>query len=170
MAIGMDMGGKRNNSPDTTTIKQRNRVKFRPHWHQWWKPPWFSGTWILPLIHFCCLLGAERHKTYIRRRIPAIRSKDLTSQLCKAIRGCLIMSSALKNLELEELLLRERDLIFLTKVRPQIHEKPIYTLSNKDVGWDSILLFLKAHHWCRWAYGNFKLLCVLDYSQGWRGP
>ncbi|XP_067424836.1 centrosomal protein of 78 kDa [Emydura macquarii macquarii] len=59
--------------------------------------------------------GAERHKIYIRRRIPAIRSKDLTSQLCKAIRGCLIMSSALKNLELEELLLRERDLIFLTK-------------------------------------------------------
>uniref|UniRef100_K7FM80 Centrosomal protein of 78 kDa n=1 Tax=Pelodiscus sinensis TaxID=13735 RepID=K7FM80_PELSI len=59
--------------------------------------------------------GTERYKTYFRRRIPAIRSKDLTSQLCKAIRGCLNISSALKNLELEGLLLRERDLILLTK-------------------------------------------------------
>ncbi|EMP30414.1 Centrosomal protein of 78 kDa [Chelonia mydas] len=59
--------------------------------------------------------GAERYKTYFRRRIPAIRSKDMTTQLCKAIRGCLNVSSSLKNLELEGLLLRERDLIFLTK-------------------------------------------------------
>ncbi|XP_019372967.1 PREDICTED: centrosomal protein of 78 kDa isoform X1 [Gavialis gangeticus] len=59
--------------------------------------------------------GAERHKTCYRRRIPAIRSKDLTGQLCKAIRGCLSISSVLKNLELQGLLLRERDLILLTE-------------------------------------------------------
>lgn len=64
-----------------------------------------------------CLLGAERYKTYFRRRIPAIRSKDLTGQLCKAIKGCLSISDVLKNLELQGLLLRERDLILLTKVR-----------------------------------------------------
>ncbi|KAF1561148.1 UNVERIFIED_CONTAM: Centrosomal protein of 78 kDa, partial [Eudyptes pachyrhynchus] len=59
--------------------------------------------------------GVERYKTYFRRRIPAIRSKDLTGQLCKAVKGCLSISDALKSLELQGLLLRERDLILLTK-------------------------------------------------------
>ncbi|KFV42741.1 Centrosomal protein of 78 kDa, partial [Gavia stellata] len=59
--------------------------------------------------------GVERYKTYFRRRIPAIRSKDLTGQLCKAVKGCLGISDTLKNLELQGLLLRERDLILLTK-------------------------------------------------------
>ncbi|KAM4639369.1 centrosomal protein of 78 kDa isoform 2-T2 [Amazona ochrocephala] len=59
--------------------------------------------------------GVERYKTYFRRRIPAIRSKDLTGQLCKAVKCCLCISDVLKNLELQGLLLRERDLILLTK-------------------------------------------------------
>ncbi|KFP24256.1 Centrosomal protein of 78 kDa, partial [Colius striatus] len=59
--------------------------------------------------------GVERYKTYFRRRNPAIRSKDLTGQLCKAVKGCLSISDVLKNLELQGLLLRERDLILLTK-------------------------------------------------------
>ncbi|NXL66078.1 CEP78 protein, partial [Chordeiles acutipennis] len=59
--------------------------------------------------------GVERYKTYFKRRIPAIRSKDLTGQLCKAIKSCLSISDVLKNLELQGLLLRERDLILLTK-------------------------------------------------------
>ncbi|NXI44640.1 CEP78 protein, partial [Galbula dea] len=59
--------------------------------------------------------GVERYKTYFRRKIPAIRSKDLTGQLCKAVKGCLSISDVLKNLELQGLLLRERDLILLTK-------------------------------------------------------
>ncbi|KAM6303768.1 LOW QUALITY PROTEIN: centrosomal protein of 78 kDa [Podargus strigoides] len=59
--------------------------------------------------------GVERYKTYFRRRIPAIQSKDLTGQLCKAVKGCLSISDVLKNLELQGLLLRERDLILLTK-------------------------------------------------------
>ncbi|NWW11888.1 CEP78 protein, partial [Oreocharis arfaki] len=59
--------------------------------------------------------GVERYKTYFRRRIPAALSKDLTGQLCKAVRGCLTISDVLKNLELQGLLLRERDLALLTK-------------------------------------------------------
>ncbi|KFQ66006.1 Centrosomal protein of 78 kDa, partial [Phaethon lepturus] len=59
--------------------------------------------------------GIERYKTYFRRKIPAIRPKDLTGQLCKAVKGCLSISDVLKNLELQGLLLRERDLILLTK-------------------------------------------------------
>ncbi|NWT92376.1 CEP78 protein, partial [Urocynchramus pylzowi] len=59
--------------------------------------------------------GVERYKTYFRRRIPATLSKDLTGQLCKAVKGCLSISDALKHLELQGLLLRERDLALLTK-------------------------------------------------------
>ncbi|XP_030910019.1 centrosomal protein of 78 kDa isoform X4 [Melopsittacus undulatus] len=58
--------------------------------------------------------GVERYKTYFRR-IPAVRSKDVTGQLCKAVKCCLSISDVLKNLELQGLLLRERDLILLTK-------------------------------------------------------
>ncbi|NXC25301.1 CEP78 protein, partial [Campylorhamphus procurvoides] len=59
--------------------------------------------------------GVERYKTYFRRRTPATVSKDLTGQLCKAVKGCLSISDVLKNLELQGLLLRERDLTLLTK-------------------------------------------------------
>ncbi|NXE88007.1 CEP78 protein, partial [Menura novaehollandiae] len=59
--------------------------------------------------------GVERYKTYFRKRIPATLSKDLTGQLCKAVKGCLMISDVLKNLELQGLLLRERDLTLLTK-------------------------------------------------------
>ncbi|KAL9821721.1 centrosomal protein of 78 kDa isoform 2-T7 [Geothlypis trichas] len=59
--------------------------------------------------------GVERYKTYFRRRIPATLSKDLTGQLCKAVKGCLGISDVLKHLELQGLLLRERDLALLTK-------------------------------------------------------
>ncbi|XP_032942171.1 centrosomal protein of 78 kDa isoform X2 [Catharus ustulatus] len=59
--------------------------------------------------------GVERHKTYFRRKIPATLPKDLTGQLCKAVKGCLSISDVLKNLELQGLLLRERDLALLTK-------------------------------------------------------
>ncbi|NWQ71144.1 CEP78 protein, partial [Neopipo cinnamomea] len=58
--------------------------------------------------------GVERYKTYYRRT-PATLSKDLTGQLCKAVKGCLNISDVLKNLELQGLLLRERDLTLLTK-------------------------------------------------------
>uniref|UniRef100_A0A8C8SC29 Centrosomal protein of 78 kDa n=1 Tax=Pelusios castaneus TaxID=367368 RepID=A0A8C8SC29_9SAUR len=78
--------------------------------------------------------GAERHKTHVRRRIPAIRSKDLTSQLGKAIRGCLTMSSALKSLGLEGLLLRERDLIFLTQGLAKTSSLESLSLAHCPIG------------------------------------
>ncbi|XP_065405509.1 centrosomal protein of 78 kDa isoform X7 [Chrysemys picta bellii] len=78
--------------------------------------------------------AADRPKTYFRRRIPAIRSKDMTTQLCKAIRGCLNMSSALKNLELEGLLLRERDLIFLTKGLAKTSSLESLSLAHCPIG------------------------------------
>uniref|UniRef100_A0A3Q4HWZ8 Centrosomal protein 78 n=1 Tax=Neolamprologus brichardi TaxID=32507 RepID=A0A3Q4HWZ8_NEOBR len=50
-----------------------------------------------------------------RRKIPAIRSKDMILKLCKALRECLTVSPNLKTLQLNGLPLRERDLITLTK-------------------------------------------------------
>ncbi|XP_012577095.1 PREDICTED: centrosomal protein of 78 kDa isoform X2 [Condylura cristata] len=58
--------------------------------------------------------GSDRSKV-CRSRVPAIRNKDVTFQLCKALKCCLSTSSALKNLELNGLVLRERDLTILTK-------------------------------------------------------
>lgn len=54
-------------------------------------------------------------KSSIKRKIPAIRSKDITFKLCKALRDCLTVSPNIKNLQLNGLPLRERDLIILTK-------------------------------------------------------
>uniref|UniRef100_A0A4W6C6K1 Centrosomal protein 78 n=1 Tax=Lates calcarifer TaxID=8187 RepID=A0A4W6C6K1_LATCA len=55
------------------------------------------------------------YKSSFKKKIPAIRSKDMTFKLCKALRECLIVSSNLKTLQLNGLPLRERDLITLTK-------------------------------------------------------
>ncbi|XP_053558451.1 centrosomal protein of 78 kDa [Bombina bombina] len=59
--------------------------------------------------------GAEKYGIHFRRRIPPIRSKDLTYQLCRAVADCLRVSSALKELDLHGLPLRERDLATLAK-------------------------------------------------------
>ncbi|XP_041644575.1 centrosomal protein of 78 kDa [Cheilinus undulatus] len=54
-------------------------------------------------------------KSNFKKKIPAIRSKDMTFKLCKALRECLSISPNLKTLQLNGLPLRERDLITLTK-------------------------------------------------------
>ncbi|KAM3940377.1 centrosomal protein of 78 kDa [Leptodactylus fuscus] len=58
---------------------------------------------------------ADKCGVHFRRRIPSIRSKDMTFQLCRAIAACLTVSSSLKVLELHGLPLRERDLLTLAK-------------------------------------------------------
>ncbi|XP_044053857.1 centrosomal protein of 78 kDa [Siniperca chuatsi] len=55
------------------------------------------------------------YKSSFRKKIPAIRSKEMTFKLCKALRECLNVSPNLKTLQLNGLPLRERDLITLTK-------------------------------------------------------
>uniref|UniRef100_A0A3P9K3X4 Centrosomal protein 78 n=1 Tax=Oryzias latipes TaxID=8090 RepID=A0A3P9K3X4_ORYLA len=61
------------------------------------------------------VLKRRQHKSTFKRKIPAIRSKEMTFKLCKALGDCLTVSSNLKTLQLHGLLLRERDLIALTK-------------------------------------------------------
>ncbi|XP_053480409.1 centrosomal protein of 78 kDa isoform X1 [Ictalurus furcatus] len=61
-------------------------------------------------------LGSQgSYKPSVRKKIPAIHSKSMTFQLCKAVQKCLGVSHSLKTLHLHGLPLRERDLDTLTK-------------------------------------------------------
>ncbi|KAG7281503.1 hypothetical protein CRUP_012446 [Coryphaenoides rupestris] len=55
------------------------------------------------------------YKSSNRKKIPPLRSKDMTFKLCKALQDCLTASPNLKSLHINGLPLRERDLISLTK-------------------------------------------------------
>ncbi|XP_077903568.1 centrosomal protein of 78 kDa isoform X2 [Ictidomys tridecemlineatus] len=77
--------------------------------------------------------GSDINKV-CRSRVPAIRSKDVTFQLCKALKGCLNVSSVLRNLELNGLVLRERDLIILTKGLNKSTSLVHLSLANCPIG------------------------------------
>ncbi|XP_004862600.1 centrosomal protein of 78 kDa isoform X2 [Heterocephalus glaber] len=77
--------------------------------------------------------GSNINKVY-RSRVPAIRSKDVTFQLCRALKGCLNISSMLRNLELNGLLLRERDLTILTKGLNKSTSLVHLSLANCPIG------------------------------------
>uniref|UniRef100_A0A452I3R7 Centrosomal protein of 78 kDa n=1 Tax=Gopherus agassizii TaxID=38772 RepID=A0A452I3R7_9SAUR len=109
--------------------------------------------------------GADRPKTYFRRRIPAIRSKDMTTQLCKAIRGCLNISSALKNVELEGLLLRERDLIFLTKGLAKTSSLESLSLAHCPIGDGGLETICQSVR----NSANIKSINFTGCSLTWRG-
>ncbi|XP_011613800.1 centrosomal protein of 78 kDa isoform X1 [Takifugu rubripes] len=55
------------------------------------------------------------YKPNVKKIKSAIRSKEMTFKLCKALRECLTISPKLKTLHLNGLPLRERDLIALSK-------------------------------------------------------
>ncbi|XP_072289604.1 centrosomal protein of 78 kDa-like [Eucyclogobius newberryi] len=55
------------------------------------------------------------YKPSMKKKIPAICSKEMTFKLSKTLRNILNVSPNLKTLQLNSLLLRERDLIVLTK-------------------------------------------------------
>uniref|UniRef100_A0A8C9GPW6 Centrosomal protein of 78 kDa n=1 Tax=Piliocolobus tephrosceles TaxID=591936 RepID=A0A8C9GPW6_9PRIM len=83
--------------------------------------PWLGDT------------GSEVNK-FCRSRVPAIRYKDVTFQLCKALKGCLSISSVLKNLELNGLILRERDLTILAKGLNKSTSLVHLSLANCPIG------------------------------------
>ncbi|XP_021236659.1 centrosomal protein of 78 kDa isoform X1 [Numida meleagris] len=108
--------------------------------------------------------GAERYKTYFRRRIPAIRSKDLTGQLCKAVKGCLSVSDVLKNLELQGLLLRERDIILLTKGLATTSSLESISLAHCPIGDGGLEICQSVKNSATIRYVNFT-----GCSLTWRG-
>ncbi|XP_023364906.1 centrosomal protein of 78 kDa isoform X2 [Otolemur garnettii] len=78
-------------------------------------------------------VGSDINKV-CRSRVPAIRFKDVTFQLCKALKGCLSVSSMLRNLELNGLVLRERDLTVLTKGLNKSASLVHLSLANCPIG------------------------------------
>ncbi|XP_011912184.1 PREDICTED: centrosomal protein of 78 kDa isoform X7 [Cercocebus atys] len=83
--------------------------------------PWLGDT------------GSDINK-FCRSRVPAIRYKDVTFQLCKALKGCLSISSVLRNLELNGLILRERDLTILAKGLNKSTSLVHLSLANCPIG------------------------------------
>nr|XP_048285797.1 centrosomal protein of 78 kDa isoform X4 [Myodes glareolus] len=77
--------------------------------------------------------GSDAHRA-CRNRVPAIRSKDVSFQLCKALKGCLSSSTVLRNLELNGLTLRERDLTSLTKGLSKSTSLVHLSLANCPIG------------------------------------
>ncbi|XP_048449416.1 centrosomal protein of 78 kDa [Rhincodon typus] len=82
--------------------------------------------------------GSERCKLNIRKCIPAIRSRDLTIQLCKSVRDSLSVSSSLKTLELEGLPLRHGDLLTLTKGLSRTKTLQNLSLARCPIGDDGL--------------------------------
>uniref|UniRef100_A0A8D2E3N3 Centrosomal protein 78 n=1 Tax=Sciurus vulgaris TaxID=55149 RepID=A0A8D2E3N3_SCIVU len=77
--------------------------------------------------------GSDVNKV-CRSRVPAIRSKDVTFQLCRALKSCLSASNVLRNLELNGLVLRERDLTVLTKGLNKSTSLVHLSLANCPIG------------------------------------
>ncbi|XP_045144334.1 centrosomal protein of 78 kDa isoform X2 [Echinops telfairi] len=77
--------------------------------------------------------AVDRRKVF-RSRVPAVSSKDVSFLLCKAVRGCLSVSGALTNLELNGLILRERDLTVLTKGLNKSASLVHLSLANCPIG------------------------------------
>ncbi|XP_035022810.1 centrosomal protein of 78 kDa [Hippoglossus stenolepis] len=88
-------------------------------------PPVFASISINKHLHHIAISSTYQassgapdrryYKSNFKKKIPAVRSKDSTFKLCKALRECLTVSPNLKTLQLNGLPLRERDLITLTK-------------------------------------------------------
>ncbi|XP_069102275.1 centrosomal protein of 78 kDa-like [Argopecten irradians] len=57
----------------------------------------------------------EKKALIEKRKMPAVRSKEITYRLCKALKECLVNTPTLSCLELQGLPLRERDLSTLMK-------------------------------------------------------
>ncbi|GFS06086.1 centrosomal protein of 78 kDa-like [Elysia marginata] len=57
----------------------------------------------------------EKRAAILRRKLPSIRSKEITHRLIKAMKECLVVSPCLSCVELQGLSLRDRDLQMLVK-------------------------------------------------------
>jgi len=61
----------------------------------------------------CCV--GERGFS-IKRKVPSIRSKEVTYRLCRALKDCLCVNQVLTSIELQGIPLRETDIALLAKV------------------------------------------------------
>ncbi|XP_077456168.1 centrosomal protein of 78 kDa-like isoform X2 [Stigmatopora argus] len=84
--------------------------------------------------HGCGDADRKYYKPVFRKKPPSIRSKDVTFKLCKALKECLSISPNLKTLKLDGLLLRNRDLVLLTKGVANALSLEALSLANCPIG------------------------------------
>ncbi len=88
-----------------------DRLVIPPMIRQWLTP---LGTFSRDAAQKFAKCLSERK--VVKRKMPAIRSKEITYRLCKALKETLCTTQALTCIELQGLPLRERDLAALAKV------------------------------------------------------
>ncbi|XP_071339389.1 centrosomal protein of 78 kDa isoform X2 [Trachinotus anak] len=105
------------------------------------------------------------YKSSFRKKIPAIRSKDMTFKLCKALRECLTVSSNLKTLQLNGLPLRERDLITLTKGLAKSVLLENLSLANCPIGDEGLEVICQSVKYS----SNIRTVDFTGCNLTWRG-
>ncbi|CAN9513087.1 unnamed protein product [Ophioblennius macclurei] len=104
-------------------------------------------------------------KSTLRRRVPVIRSKDMTFKLCKALRECLAISPNLKTLHLHGLPLRERDLITLTKGLAQSTSLKNLSLANCPISDEGLEVICQSVKYST----NIRVVDFTGCNLTWRG-
>uniref|UniRef100_A0A1A8NNY5 Centrosomal protein 78 n=1 Tax=Nothobranchius rachovii TaxID=451742 RepID=A0A1A8NNY5_9TELE len=105
------------------------------------------------------------YKSTFKRRIPPIRSKEMTFKLCKALRECLTVSPSLKTLQLIGLPLRERDLISLTKGLSKSTALENLSLANCPISDEGLEVICQSVKYST----NIRTIDFTGCSLTWRG-
>ncbi|XP_056144885.1 centrosomal protein of 78 kDa [Lampris incognitus] len=108
---------------------------------------------------------SRHYKSINRKKIPAIRSKDIMLKLCKAIRDCLTVSSKLKTLYLNGLPLSERDLITLTKGLAKSVSLEKLSLANCPISDEGLEVICQSVKYS----ANIKVVDFTGCNLTWRG-
>eukprot|EP00112_Aurelia_sp_Birch-Aquarium-sp1_P010499 Seg224.7 transcript_id=Seg224.7/GoldUCD/mRNA.D3Y31 product="Centrosomal protein of 78 kDa" protein_id=Seg224.7/GoldUCD/D3Y31 len=83
--------------------------------------------------------GASQHRAYIlRKRTPAIRSRDVTSKICRSLKELLSTSSCIECLILQGIPVRERDLQTLAKGIVKSKTLRLLSLESSRIGDDGL--------------------------------
>lgn len=98
----------------------------------------------------------------MRKKTPAVRSKEITYRLCKSLKECLSVTASLTCIELQGLPLRERDLASLSKVLS------IFCFLTNSSVWRSGRCFLSPCHSKNPIVGVTGISIILLCTR-WRG-
>ncbi|XP_054629350.1 centrosomal protein of 78 kDa [Dunckerocampus dactyliophorus] len=98
--------------------------------------------------HGCGDVDRRYYKPVFRKKIPSIRSRDMTFRLSKALKECLSVSHCLKTLTLNGLPLRERDLINLTKGLAKSSSLEAISLANCPIADEGLEVICQSVKYC----------------------
>ncbi|XP_065069197.1 centrosomal protein of 78 kDa-like [Rhopilema esculentum] len=110
--------------------------------------------------------STSQQRAYIlRRRTPAVRSRDVTNKICRALKDFLTTSSCIECLVLQGIPLRERDLSILASGIMKSKSLQMISLESSqigDAGLKALAPGLK-------SLLNLKYVCLSGCSLTWKG-